>query len=155
MYRKPKNEKDALYILDHLREPDRCEAMATRGKNWKEEILKDYMETDRTWLGARKKDGLPVCMGGEAVLTKDAPDEAAIWMLSTDEIIKHRVSLLKEAAYEIKQCDKEFRLLYNFIYYKNTFAKNWLSKLGFKFDKPRLMNAPEGFEFFYRIRPEE
>ena len=55
---------------------------------------------------------------------------------------------------EFKKYDKTFWYLYNFIYSKNEFSKQWLKWIGFKFDnpKPAGMNIPDGFEFFYRVK---
>lgn len=49
----------------------------------------------------------------------------------------------------------EYWITYNIIYKENFKAKNWLQWLGFKFDnpKPEGIEVPEGFEFFYRLRP--
>ena len=44
MYRKEKNEKDVRYILEHLRDEDRHEAIFQKGENYIEECLKDIMD---------------------------------------------------------------------------------------------------------------
>ena len=155
MYRKAKNEKDVLYILEHLRADDLEEVKAVHGDKWKENVFNDIMKTDFDVLMGITKDGdIPVCMGGAWHLDKDAPGIGVVWLLCTDEIVKHKICLLKELKKEFREYDKKFWFLYNFIYFKNDFAKNWLSWIGFKFDKPKPygMNIPKEFEFFYRIR---
>ena len=155
MYRKAKNEKDVLYILEHLRSDDLEEVKSIHGDKWKENVFNDIMKTDfDVLMGITKKGDIPVCMGGAWHLEKDAPGVGVVWMLCTDEIVNHKICLLKELKKEFIEYDKKFWFLYNFIFYKNIFAKNWLSWLGFRFNNPRpqIMNLPNEFEFFYRIR---
>jgi len=155
MYRKAKNEKDVLYILDHLSENDLEEVKAFHGENWREEVFNDIMKTEfDILLGATKEGDIPVCMGGAWQLEKDEDGVGVAWMLCTDEVKNHKICLLRELKKEFKEYDKKFWLLYNFIYHKNNFARSWLKWIGFEFDKPRppQLNIPEGFEFFYRIR---
>lgn len=158
MYRKEKNEKDVLYILDHLRADDVEECKVTHGENWKEKTLEDIMKTDFDVLMGVTKDGdVPVVIGGAWHLERDEDGVGIVWMLCTDEVVNHKVCLLRELKKEFKKYDEKFWFLYNMIYYKNDFAKNWLKWLGFNFNRPKPIgaNIPENFEFFYRIRPKK
>jgi len=155
MYRKQKNEKDVLYILEHLRADDLEEVKAVHGDNWKENVFNDIMKTEfDVLLGASTEGDVPVCMGGAWHLDKDAEGIGVVWMLCTDEIVNHKICLLRELKKEFKKYDEKFWFLYNFIYKKNFFAKNWLKWMGFSFQHPHpeCMNIPQDFEFFYRIR---
>ncbi|MCM1339941.1 MAG: hypothetical protein NC191_09750 [Muribaculaceae bacterium] len=155
MYRKAKNEKDVLYILDHLRRDDLEEVKAIHGSNWKEKVFTDIMKTDfDVLMGVTKEGDVPVCMGGAWHLDKDEDGTAVVWMLCTDEIVNHKICLLRELKKEFQKYDEKYWFLYNFIYYKNDFAKNWLKWLGFKFNKiqPQGLNTHNDFEFFYKIR---
>jgi hypothetical protein len=156
MYRANKTEKDVSYILDNLRIEDLEELKALWGENWKEQTLKNIMETEfSVMLGKTKDKDVPVVMGG--VWRTDPNDEGVgcIWMLGTDNIEKHQICLLRELRKEIEKFDQEYWITYNIIYKENFKAKNWLQWLGFKFDnpKPEGIEVPEGFEFFYRLRP--
>ena len=65
MYRANKTEKDVLYILDNLRIEDLEELKALWGENWKEQTLKNIMETEfSVMLGKTKDKDIPVVMGG-------------------------------------------------------------------------------------------
>lgn len=155
MYRKEKNEKDVLYILNHLRAEDLEEVKAVHGELWKEKVFNDIMKTDFDVLMGINKDGdIPVCMGGAWHIERDPKGIGVVWMLCTDDIVNHKICLLRELKKEFKKYDKSFWYLYNFIYSKNEFSKQWLKWIGFKFDnlKPAGMNIPEGFEFFYRVK---
>ncbi|MBO7211117.1 MAG: hypothetical protein J6V44_08995 [Methanobrevibacter sp.] len=158
MYRKSKNEKDVLYILEHLSQNDLEEVKAIHGENWKEEILNDIMNRDFDILLGVTKDGdIPVCMSGAWQANDEEEGVGIAWMLCTDELKKYKICFLRELKKEIESYDKKFWLLYNFIYSKNEFAKSWLKWVGFKFDKPRpsILKVPKGFEFFYRIRKKQ
>ena len=56
MYERTKNEKDILYILEHLKPEDQHEAKIQKGDNFKEIILKEIMDNrTRTYLGCKKQ----------------------------------------------------------------------------------------------------
>lgn len=155
LYRKQKNKKDVLYILNHLRAEDLEEVKAVHGDKWKSKVYSDIMKTEfDVLMGINEKGDIPVCMGGVWHLEKDEQGVGVVWMLSTDDIVNHKICLLRELKKEFKKYDEKFWFLYNFIYYKNDFAKNWLKWMGFKFDNPRPknMNFSKDFNFFYRIR---
>lgn len=155
MYRKHKNEKDVIYILEHLRADDLEEVKTIHGDKWKENVFNDIMKTDfDVLMGINKQGDIPVCMGGAWHIERDPNGVGVVWMLCTDDIVNHKICLLRELKKEFNKYDKKFWYLYNFIYSKNEFAKQWLSWIGFKFDNqhPVGMNIPKGFEFFYRVK---
>lgn len=107
MYRANKTEKDVSYILDNLRIEDLEELKALWGEKWKEQTLKNIMETEfSVMLGKTKDKDIPVVMGG--VWRTDTNDEGVgcIWMLGTDNIEKHQICLLRELRKEIEKFDR-------------------------------------------------
>lgn len=153
MYEKKKNEKDILYILEHLRAEDEHEAIIQKGENFKEIILQEIMDCKtRTYLGCKKSDDTPVCVGGYT----DTQEKGVgiVWLLSTPEIEKNKNCLLRHIIKSFEEIDEKYWLTCNILYSENRFAKKWLKKLGFKFNNPKPdgINVPDGFEFFYRIR---
>lgn len=156
MYRANKTNKDVEYILDNLRPEDQLEVQALWGDNWREEVLKRIMSTKfYVMLGKSKDENKPVCMGGIEQAEKDAEGIGCAWLLCTEDISKHSVCILRELKKEIDKADEKFWFTYNVIYKENWLAKKWLSWLGYKFDVPHPegVEMPEGFEFFYRVRP--
>lgn len=156
MYRANKTDKDVDYILKNLRTEDEMELKALFGDNWLEESKNRIMKTKfYVMLGKGKNDKTPICMGGIEQDEKDAEGIGCAWFLCTNEIKKHGLQILKELKKEVEKADEKFWLTYNVIYEKNHLAKKWLKWLGFKFDNPRPngIDIPEGFEFFYRVRP--
>lgn len=156
MYRANKTDEDVEYILNNLRYEDEMELKTLFGDNWKEESKNRIMKTKfYVMLGKGKHDKTPVCMGGIEQDEKDDNGIGCAWFLTTNEIKKHGIQILKELKKEVEKADEKFWLTYNVIYEKNYLAKKWLKWLGFKFDNPRPkgIEVPEGFEFFYRVRP--
>ena len=150
--RKEKNEKDVQYILDNLREFDKLECETLHGENWKETEYNEIMNSSSHILLGVDKNDVPVCIGG--VCDTSEQGVGVVWLLSTNDVTKHKFSFLKEMKKEFEKYDEKYWFLYNFIYCKNHIAKNWLKWIGFKFDIPKPVGykIPEGFEFFYRMR---
>lgn len=152
MYEKEKNEEDILYILEHLRPEDEHEARTQKGDNFKEIILNEMMDSKtRTYLGCKKSDDTPVVIGGYT----DTEEEGVgvVWLLSTPEIEKNKRCMFRYIITAFDEIDRKYWLTWNILFSENKLAKQWLKKLGYKFDlKPQGIKVPEGFEFFYRIR---
>lgn len=153
MYEKQKNEKDILYILEHLKPEDQHEAQVQKGDNFKEIILKEIMDShSRTYLGCKKIDDTPVCVGGYTDTNEKGV--GIVWLLSTPEIEKYKTCLLRNVIQAFNEIDNKYWLTCNILFSENKFAKSWLRKIGFNFNnpKPEGIDIPDGFEFFYRIR---
>ena len=153
MYRKDKNLDDVLYILNNLREEDKHEAMIQKGENYVELIANDVMNSQGIFvLGCSKKDNTPIVMGG--CCKTDEKGVGVVWMLSTPEVEKNQICLLKNIKELINDFDKDYWMTFNVIYSENHLAKKWLKKMGYGFElaKPVFANLPKDFEFFYRTR---
>ena len=156
MYRARKNEKDVKYILDNLRKEDKDELLAIYGNNYKQKVMDNIMKTEfYVLLGKTKDKDIPVVMGGIWEVIPNNPHIGGAWLLSTDKVKNHKMTLLRELRKEVEAADEKFILTYNLIYEENKEAKKWLKWLGYRFDKPKPegMVIPEGFEFFYRVNP--
>ena len=149
MIRKEKNEKDIKYILENLRDEDKKEALTVRGENFVDGLLKDIMQSQDVNLGVRKKDGLPICVGG--CTETEEKGVGIVWLLCTKEIENHQVCLIKHLIRYFKEYEKKYWLTFNYIFEENYLAKNWLKKFGYVFVKDGL-NIPDKFEMFFRKR---
>lgn len=148
LYRKKVNKKDVLYILKHLRQEDKHEAIIQKGENYIRECLKDIMSfKNSAILGYDRKKKKPVCIGGIAKNKEQMT--GVVWLLSTDEIVDHQYCLLKNIKAELNKADNDCWLLYNVIYKENKLAKRWLSRFGFTFNK---IIGLDDFEYFFRKR---
>ena len=152
MNRVNKNEKDVKYILDNLREVDHIECIDSKGENYKEIVYKEIMETDFDCL-IGEDSGKPVVMGGVWRTNPDIPDCGCVWLLSTDEVVKHQVSLLRHLKHEFERYDEEFYITCNYIHDSNLVARRWLEWIGFDFNGLTGVPKKKNFTFFYRINP--
>ena len=149
--KREKDEADIRYILEHLREEDEHEAIVQYGEDYIEKAMNDIMKCKEFFIiGCRKSDDTPVCMGG--CEKTDEVGIGVVWLLSTPEIAKHQICLLRHIKKLLREFDENYWMLFNMLYKENQLAKNWLTKFGFQFNNPYGMNIPKDFEFFYRIR---
>lgn len=143
------NEEDVRYVLENLRSEDMKEVLHSHGENYVEKLLNDIMKTNDVNLGVRKKDGLPVCVGG--CTDTEEKGVGVVWLLCTPEIVNHQKTLIRHLIANFKKYEKKYWLTFNFIYKENYLAKNWLKKFGYVFVKEGA-NIPEDFEMFFRKR---
>jgi len=150
-----KNIEYIKYILDNLRDEEVEESVFVYGDNWKNETLKNILNPEvNLTIAIDKNTNIPICMGGITPRDKTHKDIGIVWLLATDNVKFHKYALLKKLKSEIVFYDKQYRFLYNFIFYKNYLAKKWLKWLGFVFGYPQKNpnKAFQKFEVFYRIR---
>lgn len=142
---------DILYILNRLREEDKSELIELFGNKWKRKTLKRLKNTDVIIL--KNSNSLPFAMGG----IEGINSVACVWLLTTDEVYNNKYRLAKVIKKELLSASEKFEIFYNFIYKSNFSAKIWLKKAGFKFDnpKPRGIDIPKNFEFFYMLTKKE
>ena len=152
MNRVNKNEEYVKYILDNLREEDRIECLDSKGENYKEVILKEIMETDFDCL-IGEDSGKPIVMGGVWQTDINYSDVGCVWLLSTDEVVKHQVSLLRHLKREFEKYDEQYYITCNYIHDSNIVARRWLEWIGFKFEDIKGVPKKKNFTFFYRINP--
>lgn len=159
------DKNDVQNLLCDLRTEDKIECRISKGRKWKRKIVQELLSSDSPFLLAKtKKENIPVLIAGAWQISKKYPYIGCVWMLSTPEIKKHKITFIKEMKKEIAHYDEQFAILYNKIYTKNHLAKNWLKAVGFRFpnketkltqlDKAFLsIKVPKDFEIFYRERP--
>lgn len=151
MVKVTKNKKYFEYILDNLRTQDLEEVQAIWKNNWKKEVLKSIQGRKALVLFSKN---IPIAMGG-FVLLKDKNIKMAIaWLLCSSFINSNKALLFKTLQKEIQKAEKEYDLIFNYIYKSNFEAKKWLKRLGFKFDKPKPtgLKIKDGFQFFYKMK---
>lgn len=155
MIKNTNNIFDIKYILDNLRKEDEQELFFQLGIDWKNKML-EYSrgKTFKVLYGMNTlKEKVPIAMGGFSELSPKEPNIACVWLLSTIFVSKNKKLFFKELKRELKEAEKKYNIMYNFIYKSNNEAKGWLKNLGFKFDNPKPKNllVKEEFEFFYKL----
>lgn len=158
MLKTDKNKEDYIFILDNLRDEDFSELKALWKSDWKTNTLKNLEHTDVLVLYGNdgKHNEVPVAMGGFYDISAKNLRIACVWLLTTKFVKYNRKSLFLTLKSRIEQGEKDYDLMYNYIYKSNYKAKRWLSKFGFRFDNPRpvYLKLEKDFEFFYKLKPE-
>lgn len=151
MVKNTKNKKYFEFILENLRRQDLEEVQAIWQDKWKEEALKS-LENSKTLVLFSKK--VPIAMGGFVPIRDKDIKIAVVWLLCSYLVSGNKTLLYKTLKKEVLKAEKEYDLMFNYIFKSNFEAKNWLKKLGFKFDKPspKGLVVRENFEFFYKLK---
>ena len=71
--------------------------------------------------------------------------------------MKHKKLFFNTLKTQVLLAEKEFDILFNFVYTSNFGAKKWIQKLGFSFDNPKpvCFSMEDGFDFFYKSKGKE
>ena len=142
------------FILENIRKEDLQELRALWGDFWKKEAINSFTNNDCIFSMVKDKNGafIPIAVGGFQKVYKSNPEIVCVWLISTIFVEKNKKEFLKDVISSIKKANKEYYIMYNYIYEANTQAKKWLKKLGFNFEnpKPKDVSVPEKFEFFYK-----
>ena len=150
--------KKCRFILDNLRKEDLLEIECLWGNNWKQKVLNSIDKKKVLFAYGRDKYGniIPISMGGFHDIPCEHFKVACVWLLSTKYISMNKIRFFKELRTQFFLYEKNYEILYNYIYKTNIDAKRWLKKLGFCFDNPKPANLKisENFEFFYKNRKE-
>jgi hypothetical protein len=142
--------EDASTIAPHLRDADKNEITASSGPNHVTAILYSILSSD-AWTVCLP-DGTPICIYG---VGDDTVGGGIPWMIGTDEMIKHRKALIRDARKWIDTKHDEFPVLHNYVDGRNTSHIKWLHHMGFAVsDIPEYIgHDPEvPFHSFYRSR---
>ena len=146
---KPTREA-ALYIADHMRQADTDEVWAAARKSPREAML------DALYLPGRSVvvlvDSVPCAMLG--VVTQSVLfGHGVVWMLGTDEAMKHRRLFLELSPPVIREMLDLYPYLFNYVHSENKQSIRWLSWLGFTIEPP----APYGVsgELFHKFHIEK
>ena len=150
------NDEEILFVLNNLRNEDKCELVALYGKNWKEETMQSLRGKDFYILYGKTngKELKPIAMGNFYQVFPKYNSIACVWLLTTKYIYKNKSLFWRNFLSVFRNNHYKYDIMFNFIYKTNVQAKNWLKKLGFKFDNPypKGIKVKEDFEFFYRTK---
>ena len=144
--------EDASAITPHLRDADKNEILASSGPAIEQAILYSILSSE-AWTVCLP-DGTPICLYGVGDDTREGM--GIPWMIGTNEMIKYRKALIKDARSWIEgQLHNNYAILYNYVDGRNTAHIKWLRHMGFTLaDVPEYIGAdPEvPFYSFHRSR---
>lgn len=122
--------EDVKFIAKNLREADRLECDATLALP-PELVLPQAVEAGRDVWTFHRSDGLPVGVFG--VDPTPIPEVGIVWMVSTDEINKHKVEFLTRCRPYVWALNEQYPIITNTVDARNTLHHRWLKWLGFSF----------------------
>jgi hypothetical protein len=145
--------EDASAIAPHLRDADKNEITASSGPNHTTAILYSILSSN-AWTVCLP-DGTPICIYGVGDDTRQGM--GIPWMIGTNEMVKHRKALIRDARNWIRRQFEfhKYAILYNYVDGRNTAHIKWLHHMGFTVsDIPEYIGAdPEvPFHSFHRSR---
>lgn len=92
----------------------------------------------------------PIALGG-VEQEKNHGNIGKAWLLCTNKSTKNRIKLYKFIKEKILNYQKQYNIIYNFIFKSNFKAQKWLEKLGFEF----FETTNPDFKLFYYTNGEK
>ncbi|MBQ8886276.1 MAG: hypothetical protein IJY61_01065 [Candidatus Gastranaerophilales bacterium] len=142
-------------ILKNIRDEDKQELMALFSEEWYLKTIESFKNKEFLVLYGfdDKKLKVPIAIGGIDEVIDKHNRVASVWFLSTKWIKNNKRLLFSTLKNQILLAEKDYDILFNFIYKSNLKLKSWLEKLGFVFGDTFLKEFPpkKGFEFFYKF----
>ena len=154
MYADDKHEIE--YVMDNLCDDTVIELKKMFGEDYKQTVINEINKVTDKYVIKLKKTSEPVGLYGFIHVNENA---AGIYLLTTANLHKGNIiTFLKEAKKQIKIRSKQYGVIMDSLYKKNTVIKKWLKLLGFKPSK----YENEDFQIWYkgdincyRVRSEE
>lgn len=142
----PVTEQDILELVERLLPADRLEILAL-GHDPEWAIRNSVATSDE--CGAIRGNGRLACLLGVCQPTALGPEHRP-WLLSTEEILIHRVHCLRISRLVFNRWKAKYPYMVNWVDTRHTRAVNWLRWLGMEMDPPEP-HGPFGrpFHRFY------
>lgn len=142
-------EEDASAIAPHLREADKKEITAISGVNHTQALLYSILSSDS--YTACLPDCTPIAVFG---VGDGEPEEFGIpWMVGTDQMLRYRKPLIKDARKWVDSYRGRYRVLCNYVDARNRIHIRWLQHIGFTIStNPEYVGVDKSVPFlsFYR-----
>ena len=119
---------DAVALAPRLREADRRECLAHTGIVPEFILPHSVASPGLTW--AFEHEGECIGLFGLDVVDRH-PDFGIVWMMTSDEVFKHKRQLLRESPVWLDKLHRIYPLLGNHVDARNTVHIRWLKWLGF------------------------
>ena len=134
---RPAKVDDVYVLYPKIREVDVEEVKATIGLDIKDGLMASYQTSDETYTMVAD-DGDLVGMFG---LTKTAdPLISVVWMLCSERLPQFSKTFIKLSKQWVKEQNKKYSILMNYVDARNITSIKWLKHLGFV-----LINRVEKF----------
>ena len=130
-YVRPAILADAIQLAPKMRIADREEIRASNGSSPLEALVIPftYKKSRSYTIIGTAKEGV-IGMFGVAP-TKD-PEYGIAWLLSSEDLFKHKKQFIKECPYWVSQMSEGYTYIYNWVDRRNWKSLKWLQFLGFE-----------------------
>ena len=149
LYVRNATRDDGISLSGRLRKADRREISAfTRESPLS--VLESGILSSTPCYAITRHDG--TCIGIFGTRDSDHPDSGLVWLLGSDDLVRHSRTFLRFSQFFLDELHKKYRLLYNVIDARNTVHLRWLEWLGFDFveELPRYGVEKREFILFRR-----
>lgn len=124
---------DAWHIAMNLRDEDLEEIKATSADTALRAITRSYFVSTHCW--SVYVDGVPCAIFGVAPISI-LGGVGSPWMMATADILKVRRQFVRECRTHVKEMQKLYPRLVNFVDTRNNVSIRWLRWLGFDINDP-------------------
>ena len=121
--------RDAYILAPLLREADKREIIARQHLDIENALWHSITESDEAFVASRP-DGSPLAVFGVGS-SEELPRLGIPWMVGTDEMIRYKKALIRDAHKWVEKKLDTYTILSNYVDSRNTVHINWLKHLGF------------------------
>jgi hypothetical protein len=147
---RPADLADAVALAPRLRAADRREIEAGLAKSADGVLRYGVLASDP--CHAVVEDGTVLALFG-VVPKASAPDVGVVWLLASEELAAHALSIVRSSKTWIARLQERFRVLTNFVDARNEVHIRWLQWCGFEFVRRVERFGAMGLPF-YEVRRE-
>jgi len=138
-----------VYLAQNMRQADKREVWASCRATPLEALEDSFTKSDETWVGLI--DGKPFAMFGVGEVNLLA-GIGAPWLLGTDEIEHHPMTVLRTSRRAMAYWQTRYRLLTNYVDGRNVVSQRWLQWAGFQLREQVMMGDVGFWRFEWRAR---
>lgn len=139
------NKQNLKKFIDDIKLEDKKELEHFFKEDFKEEFIKlALLNKDGASYFLADDDLNPIFIGGVVSVDKKA-NLGQVWLLSTNKVNNHKLFVYRYVKDKIKLFQRDYNILFNYIYKSNFKALKWLKKCGFKVKKTNDKN----YKLFY------
>ena len=122
---------DVLELAPKIRKGDRAEIRASDNASPLEALVVPFtIEGHKTYsIIGTKEEGVIGMFGSTPSAEKGY---GCAWLLSSEDLLKHRKEFIKQNPYWIAKMGKGYKYLYNFVDKRNWVSLKWLQRLQFE-----------------------
>jgi len=152
VYARASTIEDVNYLQYRLRNDDIREVFAQSGISIGYSLELSYNLSEKVYTGMYTT--MPFCMFGVA-RNNLLSDTGSLWLLATEDIKKRDVyiTFLKESKTYIKELQKDFKTLTNYVHSDNIVSIKWLKWLGAEFEEPQKMGFAQEYFVKFTLNP--